>query len=1091
MKIGLVSLGALSLSATVYGNAFRVTPYVQRPAKDAMSVLWLTESDAQATIRWWPADGTPDLGGAATTTPEYCSELSYTQKDRSEATKCPSGPILSLPYQHRVRITGLRPATSYNYQVTLDDGKTYSNTFHTAPDRNAPVRFIAYSDCETEPESTGKKDTYWTDPRTGQRAPYLVDQTEGFASNIVRMVERKPDFVVIAGDLAQFGYEQRDWDEFWRHQAGVYNDPAGSIPLLASPGNHDVLNPETGDSGSDGGTVGMARWKRYFDFEPNNVEFPSVTWNGTTYNYDRNGLFHRQDYGRVTVICLDSNNGDDADPEKDSCLYLYAKGSGTGIQPCICPDFNPGSPQFNWFTNQLADAQSKGQFIFVSCHHMPYSVGYHNRINGVSYSGYVEPLSARALRVLTPYMIKYGVTAWIAGHDEIMEHSRVTGKKTLPDGTEVDSVLNLYDVGNSGDGLRGGGLGTAADPYLSTMANPYEVFRAYKDAPGVFDDQGNWIDGGTHYGHLEINVATNAAGRWQATLTPVYVFVNQDAQGNPQLFERREFNDVTVIEGDDYQQVDDPPAEVSSVTWEIESDVADGTVASGAHAVVPNAEGLEGYDMQVIRNTMTWRKDPAPRFLYPDALSAVPCRAFSNSLAVASNASYGYAGLSLTNAPSKLALTNDFTLECYLRVDAGSPQWSRLIEMRRAEGLNQYLNGPEASFGFILQQSTAAAEGGTIKLILRADTQSPVTNRNEVGGGFNANRGEVFAKVGEWFHWAMAYNAATLTVNTWVNGRSQTTSVLPRGLQFDDVDGCLVFGEKMTGAIGYIKYTPKALTTVELLPNAAASMDDAIAGPVRGWWRFENGVNGALVEPNTVASLVNPGWWSVQQRSQKVNYTNEVPSIHQNLFMGDDLLVKGNTGSVVVTNGYLQMTHTRAAMATSFTAECFFRDLGCSGQFGTMLQRTRADVTYTDESGAQTAARGMSAWFLTMGRPGLRLRFDTVPREGVKPVNGVNWNQCYDGKINVKDGKWHHAALTYDGATRTGTLYIDYVKDGSMVTAYPVPVEEGSFLIGINNANATRALDMEIDEVRFTAEVLPPEKFLRFRGNPAMSIYIR
>lgn len=253
---------------------------------------------------------------------------------------------------------------------------------------------------------------------------------------------------------------------------------------------------------------------------------------------------------RVTVICMDSNNGDDSDPEKDSCLKFFAAGNET-CQPAISPDFNPGSPQFNWITNQLADAHAKGQFIFVACHHMPYSVGYHCRTNGVAYSGYVEPYSARALRVLTPYMLKYGVTAWIAGHDEIMEHSRVYGRDVAASGVPgiaPDAELNLYDVGNSGDGLRGGGDGTPGNPYLCGEANPYEVFRAEVDAPPVLDADNVLVDGSRHYGHLEVNVTTNAQGQWQCTLTPVYIFVSKAKNGVCGKFERRVFNDVITID---------------------------------------------------------------------------------------------------------------------------------------------------------------------------------------------------------------------------------------------------------------------------------------------------------------------------------------------------------------------------------------------------------------------------------------------------------------------------------------------------------------------------------------------------------------
>ena len=549
MKRILTSCLAFVATAAI-ADTFRVTPYLQRPATNAISVLWFTETGSQATIRWWL-----EAGGStqsAVTSPEQAVELQYCDRDRSEYNTRTSysgierGPIQSIPWQHRARLEGLSSGTRYVYAVELSGGTVYTNRFRTAPGRDSPVRFICYSDSETEPESTGKRET--ADIPSGSARTdksYPVDQTVGYARNIIRMKERSPDFYVIAGDLVQYGEEQRDWDEFWRHNAGCRNDPGGSAPILAAPGNHDYVGKDINDrqyNAYDGGEAAIQRYLRYFEFEPNGVDFADG-------GKDRSELFHRLDFGRATVIFLDANNGDDSDMTRDTCLRLYRDASclPTGHEPpstqapCRAPDFNPGSPQFTWFTNQLADAQAKGQFTFVVCHHMPYSVGYHNRTNvwtGTK-NTYDEPYSARPVRVLTPYMLQYGVTAWIAGHDEIMEHSRVTGFERRPNGRLRETTLEIYDVGNSGDGLRGGGERNG--PYLSGTANPYEVFRAHVDSPEVFQG-GVWTDGGKHYGHLEVNIATNAQGVWECTLTPKYVFVNSSS--GP--FDLRAFNDQAV-----------------------------------------------------------------------------------------------------------------------------------------------------------------------------------------------------------------------------------------------------------------------------------------------------------------------------------------------------------------------------------------------------------------------------------------------------------------------------------------------------------------------------------------------------------------
>ena len=1090
LKFRLALAFSVALSAcAVLADAFQVTPYVQHPAKDAMSLIWFTDSACTATVKWWPEAGgaeqqavTTGVLAPALTNNVYTGEHGVTPK-----------------FRHRHRITGLAAGTRYAYSVTLPGGMSYSNTFRTAPDADSPIRFMYFNDSETKPNNPNTSD--WADPNNNDKTrTYYISPTEGYKQGLARMKSRNPDLFVMAGDLAWQGGYQTHWDEFWRHNAGGngigFDDPAGSIPILAAIGNHDLQDVAARPAKAVGmpsncenylgGESALERYLTYFEYEPNGVDFSDVD------DRDRSQMFHRVDYGPVTLIFLDTNNGDDSDFERDTNTGLFrdpVTAAGFGLPAARSADFNPGSKQYTWLTNQLADAQQKSKFTFVVNHQCPYSSGYHNRKN-ITESG--EWLSGRALRILNATMLKYGVDGWLCGHDEMMEHARIEGEEVLPDGTTRPHKVDIYDMGTIGNGLRGGFISNEGKTLVKTQRvyedGTKEIFRAYVDEPEVVQN-GVLVAGGVHYTHMEVNVEQPEPGLWTCTMTPNYYFTsNYNGRVGS---EWRTYNDVVVLTNDLRAPVI-PSVEVQTkgTTWEIESTVADGTVASGDAAVVPCVEGWDEYAMQVVGGSMTWRKDPAPRFTYPDAFAGEPDRAYSNSLATASNANYGYAGLSLANAVTKLALTNGFTLECYLRVDPGSPQWSRLVEVLRANTSNQYTNGLESSFSFLLQQSSTAEAGGTFSLELRTDTQSPATNRWEQGGGFNAGRGRQTAKVGEWFHWAMAYDAAERKIRTWVNGVNETTDQLPRGLQFDDENAALVFGERMFGSVGFVKFTPRALTAAELLPSVCASMSDALVGPVRGWWRFEGGVNGAQVEPNTVASLVNPVWWSAEKRDQNVAYANDVPSGPQNICMGDERLAKGNTGSLLLSKGYLQMRQTRAAAAESFTAECFVRDLGGSAQFGTILQQTRADVVYEDANGTKTSATGMSAWCLAMGEPGLRIRFDTVPRESVKPGNGTNWNQCYDGKKSIRDGKWHHAALTYDGSTRTGTLYIDYEKDGSIVTAYPVPVEKGNLLIGINNYGS-RSLNMVIDEVRFTAEVLPPEKFLRFRGDPAMTLFLR
>ena len=231
-------------------TSFSVTPYVQHPATNAMSVIWFAKggSGEAATLSWWRAGGVTQR---QTVTGTWAAALTNNVASGSDSA------VHGRQYKYRHRITGLEPGTAYTYVVQLVGGASYANTFRTAPGPDSPVRFIYYNDSETQPGSTGAYETWdvsdtvivsntvsgATSSRTSRPdgvSKYYVDQTVGYASNIVRMVERQPDLYVIAGDLAAQGGKQQNWDEFWRHNAGAYNDPAGSVPILAAIGNHDL-----------------------------------------------------------------------------------------------------------------------------------------------------------------------------------------------------------------------------------------------------------------------------------------------------------------------------------------------------------------------------------------------------------------------------------------------------------------------------------------------------------------------------------------------------------------------------------------------------------------------------------------------------------------------------------------------------------------------------------------------------------------------------------------------------------------------------------------------------------------------------------
>ena len=107
-----------------------------------------------------------------------------------------------------------------------------------------------------------------------------------------------------------------------------------------------------------------------------------------------------------------------------------------------------------------------------------------------------------------------------------------------PDITEEIHIIQFYDVGTGGDGLR--------EPEEG-LDNPYRKFVAHTDALEVWENN-ILISGGKHYGHLEVDIIPDALGSWKAILKPVYVFPVFDPAGSAYSdYERRLYDDEIIL----------------------------------------------------------------------------------------------------------------------------------------------------------------------------------------------------------------------------------------------------------------------------------------------------------------------------------------------------------------------------------------------------------------------------------------------------------------------------------------------------------------------------------------------------------------
>ena len=525
-------------------TAFRTQPYLQNPASDAMTITWFTDTGDSNRL------SLPGIGDFDST-PILATALEY---QTGELVNLVDGDRPSLPYKHSIRVTGLSANTRYDYSVALapegNGDNIFNATLTTAPSGPETVRFAVYADSETEPESSHRR-RVWTNPGTirpgwieqdsnGQEL-YLLNQTDGYRENLAAIAQFNPDFVLVAGDLVESGGEQRDWDEFWRHNAGgvtVQDSVAGNhgttylanhIPILPALGNHENF----GGPGSFGaynreilveglGNVSATdfatdKYLSYFEVPSNGpVDHAETPENESKHD----GRYYRLDYGKVTLITLDSSDGEGQQSNQDTNFFIQPEANA--------PDFNPGSRQFQWAQFQLDDAQAAGQTIFVQFHHAPFSSGPHGlpMIFG-------DPQSAVPMQVYAPLFEQHGVTAVFSGHDEMYEHSVVNG-------------VHYYDIGIGGDGLR--------SPLSTSLSNPYQTFIAHADSPEVWvdsDGDGNidqLLDGGKHYGHLQVEALFHGNGSLkQATFSPTYILPQTNLLGDVVGFETRTYNDELVI----------------------------------------------------------------------------------------------------------------------------------------------------------------------------------------------------------------------------------------------------------------------------------------------------------------------------------------------------------------------------------------------------------------------------------------------------------------------------------------------------------------------------------------------------------------
>lgn len=176
---------------------------------------------------------------------------------------------------HQVDFEGLAPDTRYLYRVGSDKHWSEWIQFKTASDKSAPFTFVYFGDAQNQIKS------HWS---------RVVRQAFTDASRAA--------FFLHAGDLVNSGASDAEWGEWYLANGFIPH----SIPVIAAPGNHEMVNVPVPNENQDGEE----------ESKPKTVRQVTPHW-FATFAFPKNGpeKLHETcyyiDYQGARIVVLNSN----------------------------------------------------------------------------------------------------------------------------------------------------------------------------------------------------------------------------------------------------------------------------------------------------------------------------------------------------------------------------------------------------------------------------------------------------------------------------------------------------------------------------------------------------------------------------------------------------------------------------------------------------------------------------------------------------------------------------------------------------------------------------------------------------------------
>jgi hypothetical protein len=590
---GTLGLGVLAGTSSLLGLfwfdsgvSYADGPTVPIPstgtAPEQVHLAWGPDPETSMTVSWL-APGTvaqpaPALCYAPTYLPLNVDGQPVLVRPRSFT----DGANGETVHAYHATVTGLRPATSYNYEISdgADPAATFTGTFTTAPagsDRSAWA-FTSFGDLSTPTSGYNASGTTWNESSDNSyfAVGAILAESQGEHGPA-------PLFHLLNGDLCYANLNYNSQPAVWRDFGRNIQRAAAGMPWMPCLGNHEI---EFGSNGQDG--TGSGSWNGPYGYGNYQTRF-ELPDNGVP---GYRGNFYSFQVGTVLFISLDADDviyqdgGSFYSPsqvsppttpptysnEVTTSGLVITPGESTynneytgklrpGRDNSLVPDYRSGQPNLQtiWLERTLAHARRgpetmrRGEtpvdMIVVQMHQCALSS---------SSAGNGSDLGIR--QAWLPLFDRYGVDLVVSGHEHNYERSYATRGY-------VDGVLGAVVAPNPGQDAAGSAVFTRLPEPVPEAQTTVDGLPAFDTSQGtVFLVLGG---GGT-------DGPTNVYG--------------MDANGNPQAKVITQRNQIYVNSAGNYTK--NPADSVEPALWSAMRDVPS-TVSSPGYAY-----GYARFDVQ-------------------------------------------------------------------------------------------------------------------------------------------------------------------------------------------------------------------------------------------------------------------------------------------------------------------------------------------------------------------------------------------------------------------------------------------------------------------------------------------------------------